>query len=969
MTLQAIRKQNRVTVKAFDTLLLDDPKKITYLAKGQADLCFVKVEADNIMSYRIPLAEFADDALLFGYHAKTAGQQWALLLVAKEDLELYQFDSQQLHAENKKNAEQLADLISKWFEHLGNWLSLQTHATQFTLVTEGSAELTSGTRVKTEAEIYWFTVQSGELSMANTAINLDPELHYPISKQLWYRVGSDCQLKIISFDDWLSRDDWLKELLASTKVLIDSLLMTELTRAKDALDMRLSQNKSDVSKAFSALHGIFSYDEELAETEHDFDQLQQCISTVMQRLGLSIKPYHYEKAYQEESTDYSEEIELIARANKIRVREVTLAQGWWKKDSGPLLAFLRDTVEPVVLLPLAPNGYELYNVNTKTRTKVDASINQSLLTFGYMFYRPFQAVKLNFKRIIHFAFHRLRRDLTTIVLMGLLGGLLGLVIPVVTGYLFDTIIPAADLGQLTQLVIALIAAPFASSAFILTRNIAMLRIEGKTEKRIQAAIWDRILQLPVPFFRQFNAGDLAIRANAINAIRQKLSGTVINTAINSIFTVFSLLLLFYYSVKLALAAVLLTLVITSVFIGFGFWKLKYERLVTAAERKVSGNLLQYLNGITKIRGCGLESKIFSLWAQLFNKQRSLTFKAEMINNILNSINSAYSIIASVVIFGAVVYALTPGTLSTGSFLAFNAAFINFMSSVLALSDAAIQTIEVGPLYESAEPILKTLPETSGVKKDPGELTGHIELSDIHFSYDQEGPEILHNISLTIEPGEFVAVVGTSGSGKSTLLRILLGFETPDSGAVFYDDKDLADLDITRVRTQLGVVLQNGALLVGDIFSNIVGAASLTLDNAWQATEMVGFAEEIRKMPMQMHTFLGPSGGGLSGGQQQRMLLARAVVHNPKILFLDEATSALDNASQTIVTQSLDGLHVSRLVIAHRLSTIINANKIVVLDKGRIIQVGSFDELISQAGTFRELAKRQLPEKLPEIEVT
>jgi ABC-type bacteriocin/lantibiotic exporter with double-glycine peptidase domain len=238
------------------------------------------------------------------------------------------------------------------------------------------------------------------------------------------------------------------------------------------------------------------------------------------------------------------------------------------------------------------------------------------------------------------------------------------------------------------------------------------------------------------------------------------------------------------------------------------------------------------------------------------------------------------------------------------------------------------------------------------------LKGAIELSHVSFNYQKDGPLVLDDVDFRIEADEFVAIVGPSGSGKSTLLRILLGFEMATEGGVFFDGQSLTTLDIRAVRQQIGVVLQHSRLMAGDIFTNIVGNTGRNQDDAWRAARQAALAKDIEAMPMGMHTVIAQGGGTLSGGQRQRLLIARALAAEPRIVFFDEATSALDNLTQAQVSESLESLRVTRVVIAHRLSTIRHADKIVVLERGRIVQMGRFEELMNVAGTFRELARRQ-----------
>ena len=282
-----------------------------------------------------------------------------------------------------------------------------------------------------------------------------------------------------------------------------------------------------------------------------------------------------------------------------------------------------------------------------------------------------------------------------------------------------------------------------------------------------------------------------------------------------------------------------------------------------------------------------------------------------------------------------------------------------MGAFMAFSNIALSAAEIQPILEMAEPFLKNEPETTQGKEIVTRLSGGLELNHVSFRYSEDGPYILNDLSLKIRPGEYVAVVGKTGCGKSTLVRLLLGFEKPEKGAIYYDRKDINSLDPSSLRRKIGTVMQDAGLFQGDIYSNIViTAPQLTLDDAWAAAEVAGIADDIRAMPMGMHTLISEGQGGISGGQWQRIMIARAIAPKPRLLIFDEATSALDNKTQKQVSEALDGMGCTRLVIAHRLSTIRHCDRILVLDGGRIIEDGNYDQLIEKGGFFAELVERQ-----------
>jgi NHLM bacteriocin system ABC transporter ATP-binding protein len=605
---------------------------------------------------------------------------------------------------------------------------------------------------------------------------------------------------------------------------------------------------------------------------------------------------------------------------------------------------------------------DVFNPADQKATNLNGAVALSLSGFAHTFYRPLPDEKLSVSALLSYGLRDSKRELSTILLMGIGSGLLSLVVPVATGILFNSIIPGAQRNELLLMASFLLISTLAASMFSLTRSLATLRLEGKLGSSLQAALWDRLLRLPVPFFRGFSSGDLAERSLGIEYIIRMLTGSTLSTILSGFFSFFSFLLLFYYSWQLALVAGALTVVSLSVSVMTTGIQVRYQRRLLQLKGKISGMLLGFVDSIAKLRVSGSEPRLFAVWAREFAAQKTLSMQARSVSNALAIFDSAFPVISLGVIFAFATQLMGQPflhSLSTGSFLAFMAAFIQFQTATLQLSATVESVIGIVPLYERAAPIFATEPEVRTASKSPGVLTGWIEINHLNFRYPQATPMVLRDVNISVKPGQFVAIVGHSGSGKSTLLRLLLGFGKPDSGALYFDGQDLAGLDIEAVRRQMGVVIQSARVVKGSIFENIAGSAPLTFDEAWDAARLAGMEEDIRQMPMAMHTLVSEGGGNLSGGQRQRLLIARAMAKKPRIFVLDEATSALDNVTQAKVTRSLDSFQATRIVVAHRLSTIVNADRIFVLEKGTVTQFGSYEELLKEDGLFRDLAMRQL----------
>jgi ATP-binding cassette subfamily C protein len=650
----------------------------------------------------------------------------------------------------------------------------------------------------------------------------------------------------------------------------------------------------------------------------------------------------------------------LSQIHGVRTRAVLLEGEFPKLDGGPLLGFFVANgggFEPVALLPNPNGGYECYEPRSDTTVPVTPALLEQLQPNACQFYRSLPDAPLTPLGILRFAARGAREDVVRILGIGLIAGFLATGMPLLTGQVFDRIIPGAERNLLWQLMLVLVAVFSASWLFDLARGFAMVRAQTRMDASLEAGTWDRLLSLPLPFFRTYAAGDLADRAAGIGQMRQVLAQAGMSTLLGGVFSIWNFALLFYYDVSLALAATGLVAVAALVATTATYFELPLSRAITDLDGKLSGLSLQLLGGIAKLRSSGGEPRAFGVWARLFARKRDLTLAGGRIGVRVGVFQSFYPIVCSMTLY-FMIAGPTARQLSTGDFLAFSAAFSTFLLAVLELVSAGLQTVKLVPLYERARPILANRAESRGSGRVPA-LSGAIELSHVTFRYETPGPLVLDDVTLRIEPGEFVAIVGPSGSGKSTLLRILLGFDAPTEGAVFYDGQALSGLDLRGLRQQIGVVLQHSRIMAGDIFNNIVGSSGRSMEEAWRAARQAAFDQDIEAMPMGMHTVLSQGGGMLSGGQRQRLLIARALAAQPRLLFFDEATSALDNRTQAAVSTSLDQLRVTRVVIAHRLSTIQHADRIVVLDRGRIVQQGRFENLLREGGTFGALARRQL----------
>ncbi|MFD7257924.1 NHLP bacteriocin export ABC transporter permease/ATPase subunit [Streptomyces sp. NPDC059874] len=657
-------------------------------------------------------------------------------------------------------------------------------------------------------------------------------------------------------------------------------------------------------------------------------------------------------------SERTDPVERIALASRIRTRTVRLSGPWWRENSGPLVGRREKDGTPVALL-WRRGGYEAVDPATGMRQRIGRADAAAYEPRAVMFYRPLPDGRVGMPALIRFSVRGTLPELRSIVLGGLVAVALGALVPMATGQVLGRYVPRAENDLIVQTALALIATAVVSAAFMLLQNTSILRMEGRIEATLQPAVWDRLLRLPTKFFTGRSTGELASAAMGISAIRRVLSGIGSVCVQASAVGTVNLVLLLVYSVPLAMTALAMLAVIAAVFLGLGLWQLRYQRRLIKLGNQLNNQAFQTLRGLPKLRVAAAESFAYAAWAREFARTRELQQRIGRLQNVITVLGAVYLPLCTLVMF-VLLAGPARGAMSAAEFLTFSTALTMLLSSVTQLTGALISAAAVLPMFEQVKPILRELPEVARSGKRPGDLTGVVEAKNLSYRYGEDGPLVLDDINFHIRQGEFVAVVGASGCGKSTLLRLLIGFDKPSEGSVLYDGQDLAALDQAAVRRQCGVVLQNAQPFTGSILDCIRGSGVFSLEEAWEAAAMAGLAEDIKAMPMGMHTMLSDGGGTISGGQRQRLMIAQALIRKPRVLFFDEATSALDNEAQRVVMGSTRSLRATRIVIAHRLSTITDADRVIVMSDGRIVQQGPPAALLADtAGLFHDLVRRQL----------
>ncbi|MFB8779189.1 NHLP bacteriocin export ABC transporter permease/ATPase subunit [Streptomyces albogriseolus] len=688
-------------------------------------------------------------------------------------------------------------------------------------------------------------------------------------------------------------------------------------------------------------------------TAADADATYAACELVARAAGITLAP----PAQSGTGADRLDPVEQVALASRLRTRVVRLEGRWWRDDVGPLVGRRALSGAPVALL-WRRGGYVAVHPSTGRETPVEKANAEEFEPRAVMFYRPLPERRLSPLRLMRFCMGGTRGDLTGLMLSGLVTVVLGALVPLATGRVLGEYVPKAQTDLIVQVCLAVILSSVVAAAFMLLQNLTLLRLEGRVEATLQPAVWDRLLRLPTRFFTERSTGELASAAMGISAIRRMLAGVGPTVTQSVTVGAVNLALLLWFSVPMALAAVGMLVLVAGVFLGLGLWQVRWQRRLVVLTNKLNNQAFQTLRGLPKLRVAAAENYAYAAWASQFARSRELQQKAGRIKNLTAVLGAVYLPLSTLGMF-MLLAGPARGSMTAAEFLTFNTSVTMVLTSVTQLTGSFVSAVAALPLFEQIRPVLDATPEVRTASTRPGPLTGAIEARRVSFRYSDDGPLVLDDVSFEARPGEFVAVVGPSGCGKSTLLRLLIGFDRPQSGSVLYDGQDLAALDRSAVRRQCGVVLQHAQPFTGSIMDVICGSEPYTPEEAMAAAEMAGLAEDIRRMPMGLHTIVS-GGGAVSGGQRQRLMIAQALIRRPRILFFDEATSALDNETQRTVIESTKALRATRIVIAHRLSTVLDADRVVVMEAGKVVQQGTPAELLADTrGRLHELVRRQL----------
>ena len=957
----------RTETGAHSPFVLDDRDQAYYVEHGHLEIFVTRVQAGQTVGRRHFVARVVEGEMAFGISLFTTGEHsFGLLAVPSQSTVIVQgaragvaatdFD---IHAVN---------WIDEWVSHLSEFLARERAQRQQAWLLEADPNIPyrAGSALSAQhRDIIWVSSdQPLRFLGRKELISMPGQPLLPLTERTWCELDADAQVSACYTPEALAGKrlwdgfDRFNTLVLEYSAMMEQEAVAGLRQQRQRIFQAKQRSIAAAMLGFGKLLGHAGNSDQLADKEET--PLQLATKLVAEHCGASLEiPEHVS------GESAGEIINILARRNGIKTRDLVLTPDWWRRDGPSFIGFktgVDNTSRPLAILSDWRGRYRALDPETGGGV-LNAATAKDIALHGVALYTPLPKRVEDKGALFRYAMQQRGDDLRLLIGAGILGGLLALMIPILTGQILANFIPRAEIALWVAALCALLLVAVGCALFEIVRALSLLRLEGRVDERLQSAIWSRLVSLPAPFFRNYTAGDLADRANGISELRQMLTGAVTQAALSGVFSIFSLALLFYYSWTLTLTVCALLLLLAGAIWFFSLGQLRHYREVFRTHGALYGFVFQMISGLAKLRVAHAENYALTHWAERYARQKQENLAALYWAAGQFVTGSVFTPLALILVLAFVHYQLLGGVEQPGfdlaDFLSFNAAFAQLTVAVIGLTNAATTFVSALPLFERVQPILAAEPELSSEGVDPGILKGELEFANVSFRYAEDAPVVIDNMSFRINQGDYVAFVGSSGCGKSTIYRLLLGFEQPASGTVFLDGHDLASLNLTEVRRNMGVVLQNGRIMAGSIFENIAGMSPLTLNDAWAALRAAALEDDIRAMPMDIRTIVPEDGAGFSVGQKQRLLIARALARKPRILLFDEATSALDNRSQATVQAALKKLNVTRIVIAHRLSSVRDVEKIYVVQHGSIVESGDYEQLMAQDGVFAALSRRQL----------
>ena len=848
--------------------------------------------------------------------------------------------------------------VGGWFAAIGRYTSTRPPRRDTIEADRMELVLPADTVIDSHRQIVWFRTEGGDgvLFDQEAVGGIDGPAWFPLGPGGWLRTFDP--MRVSTFDTpAMQRMGALRHCLPAFAALAERQVAATLKLAfvdeVQRLDRAAGRQSADMRRVMADLGRMVGAVPPGRALPSANQAWFHTLHVAAAPLGLRVQ---MPQSVREAEADVEVPMADILASSGLRARAIRLPPGWHRQALGDFVGTDAGTGAPLALL-VERGGYVRRDPVAGTRARVTDAVADTVSPDAFVLYEPLPDSKVTMTQLCLFGLQGCRPDMAVMALAAALGAFAATLPAIGSQLILRDLIPQHLSGLLIQAGIALALVGLLRAVFNYTGNIAFARIRTRSSMRLKAALWDRLLRQPMQFLGRYTAPDLTLRCNTAEQIVMAVHQLCQQSLLTVSMLVINVATMFWLSRPAALAGLGLAgvygLAIWFTFLG----QKRAFRQGESAEGATSVFIHAITNGIRKIRLAGAEERAFVKWGERFSRSRLKLINVRRVTNLYLTFSAAFDVAAVAVVL-AVLAVLSKDELPMGVLFGFLFAFSTVTQSLSAMGRAVTGVAFQFASIPYCQPVLDNAPPREARKGSPGRLTGALELSNIHFRYG-DGEPVLQDVSLRVAPGEFIALVGPTGCGKSTVLKLLLGLEKPVGGAILYDERDLEGLDIDAVRRQIGTVAQRPALMQGTLFDVIRGIGTATDDAVWDAARMAGVAEDIDAMPMKLHTLVAEGAPGFSGGQIQRIAIARAIVQRPAILLMDEAASALDNRTQAAVSANLAHLSCTRIVVAHRLSTVVNADRIVVLDKGRIVEEGRYEDLLSQGGFFAAMAARQI----------
>ncbi|MBS7541631.1 ATP-binding cassette domain-containing protein [Ancylobacter oerskovii] len=929
--------------------MLDEPGSCHFVLGGEAMLFAVR---DASRSARHPVARIPDRGLLFGMPAGQFGDE-KIIAVPGPGARFYQLPPAGWRTRGPTAA--FVAGVAVWLRNLADGLTDVVETDIRPLVvrpaTAGPVAFAAGAVIGGGGEIVWVELPADGARLCG----IEPvQGLLPLPVGLWLTLAKPVEIRVLGWDAGFARDDWPAALDAFHIAVAELLPLARgfaETDEANRLRTRQAEEEHDAFQGALRIADILANPLPPRSEADGGDGLMDVMRIIGREIGASVRrPVKARRA----QMDLAPTLEDIARASDIRLQPVQLAEGWWTAEAAPMLA--RRTDDTPIALIWRGHRWQEYDPSGAGRP-VAAAEAAGIAAAAHAVFRPLPA-RSGFATLFGVGVAAGLWDIAPFLAALVAGSAIGQILPLATGFIYGVLVPAALQNAVLQVGLVILGVGLAGFLVQLIGEAARQRIAARGDGRLHEALWDRIVGLPLAALRGHASADLGARVSAAQATVSGARQFIFQGVGTGATMLSSMAFLFWHDPRLAAFALALVAFLVAAGILAGWLQARAIRDGEQLQGTADSQMAEFVNGIAAVRSAGAETRATRRWVDRFVALRARQVAARRIMNIYEGWLAAWPGIAGAALL-AIIHTVSRGADGTPGIPVASVAAIlaSFSLMLLALSQLLRGGLAVWLLRSSwayARPLVEMAPEPTAGLSDPGRLEGEIEFSSIGFAYGG-GPAVLADVSFRAAPGEMVAIVGPSGSGKSTLVRLLLGLETPSHGAVYVDGHDVRALHPEAYRRQIGVVLQDGQLPPGTIFEIVRGETNATVEEIWQALAAAAMAADVSAMPLGLHTLLLDASRTLSGGQIQRLALAGALLAKPPILVLDEATSALDNATQAQVMASVQAMPSTRILIAHRISTIRRANRILVLEHGRIVENGSFAELMERKGRLWQLA--------------